>query len=72
MIVSESETIYLRSTTTSLWESKMRRFGIVVTFDERYEFVKLYDILRDMDFELTPLQESVFEKIEMGVDKIEI
>ena len=36
------------------------------------EFVKLYDILRDMDFELTPLQESVFEKIEMGVDKIEI
>ena len=25
----------------------MRRFGIVVTFDERYEFVKLYDILRD-------------------------
>ena len=50
----------------------MRRFGIVVTFDERYEFVKLYDILRDMDIELTPLQESVFEKIEMGVDKIEI
>ena len=48
----------------------MRRFGIVVTFDERYEFVKLYDILRDMDFELTPLQESVFEKIEMGVDKL--
>ena len=51
---------------------EMRRFGSVVTFDERYEFVKLYDILRDMDFELTPLQESVFEKIEMGVDKYEI
>ena len=34
-----------------------------LTFDEQYEFIKLYDILRDMDFELTPLQESVFEKV---------
>ena len=45
---------------------KMRRFGIVVTFDERYEFVKLYDILRDMDFELTESQQNVFEKIQAG------
>ena len=37
-----------------------------LTFDEQYEFIKLYDILRDMDFELTPLQESVFEKIQTG------
>ena len=37
---------------------------ISVTHDEVYEFVKLYDILRDMDFELTELQESVFQKIE--------
>ena len=37
---------------------------IYLTHDERYEFVKLYDILRDMDFELTDLQESVFQKIE--------
>ena len=37
---------------------------ISVTHDERYEFTKLYDILRDMDFELTDLQESVFQKIE--------
>ena len=37
---------------------------ISVTYDEQYEFIKLYDILRDMDFELTPLQESVFEKIQ--------
>ena len=44
----------------------MRRFGIVVTFDERYEFVKLYDILRDMDFELTESQQNVFEKIQAG------
>ena len=35
---------------------------ISVTHDEVYEFVKLYDILRDMDFELTDLQEAVFEK----------
>ena len=35
---------------------------IFLTHDERYEFIKLYDILRDMDFELTPIQEAVFEK----------
>ena len=35
---------------------------ITVTHDEVYEFIKLYDILRDMDFELTELQESVFDK----------
>ena len=37
---------------------------ISLTHDEVYEFIKLYDILRDMDFELTELQESVFEKIQ--------
>ena len=37
---------------------------IFLTHDERYEFIKLYDILRDMDFELTDLQESVFQNIE--------
>ena len=36
---------------------------IHVTNDELYEFVKLYDLLRDMDFELTPNQTSVFEKV---------
>ena len=35
---------------------------IHVTNDELYEFVKLYDILRDMDFELTTKQTKVFEK----------
>ena len=39
---------------------------VELTFDEQYEFIKLYDILRDMDFELTPLQESVFEKVMTG------
>ena len=36
---------------------------IHVTNDELYEFVKLYDILRDMDFELTEKQTNVFDKI---------
>ena len=36
---------------------------IELTFDEQYEFVKLYDLLRDMDFELTPNQTNVFDKI---------
>ncbi len=35
-----------------------------LTHDERYEFIKLYDILRDMSFELTDKQISVFEKIQ--------
>ena len=38
--------------------------NIPFTNDQIYNMVKLYDILRDMDFELTPLQESVFEKIQ--------
>ncbi len=37
---------------------------INLTFDEQYEIIKLYDILRDMDFELTDLQRSVFDKIQ--------
>ena len=36
---------------------------IRVTNDELYDFVKLYDLLRDMDFELTPNQTNVFDKI---------
>ena len=42
-------------------EDKMRM--IRVTNDELYEFVKLYDLLRDMDFELTEKQTNVFDKI---------
>ena len=40
--------------------------NVPITFDEAYEFIKLYDILRDMDFELTESQQSVFEKIQAG------
>tara|TARA_B100001173_G_scaffold308766_1_gene319684 strand:- start:504 stop:689 length:186 start_codon:yes stop_codon:yes gene_type:complete len=37
---------------------------IEITFDEAYQFIKLYDILRDMDMPLTSKQMSVFEKIQ--------
>ena len=37
-----------------------------LTFDEAYQFIKLYDTLRDMDFELTKSQQNVFEKIQAG------
>ena len=40
--------------------------SVPITFDEAYEFIKLYDILRDMDFELTESQQNVFEKIQAG------
>jgi len=42
----------------------MNLINIKLTYDEQYEFIKLYDILRDMDFELSEKQQSVFEKIE--------
>ena len=32
--------------------------------DELYEIIKLYDILRDMDFELSETQVEVFEKLQ--------
>ena len=42
----------------------MNLINVKLTYDERYEFIKLYDILRDMDFELSEKQQSAFEKIE--------
>ena len=42
----------------------MNLINVKITYDEVYEFIKLYDILRDMDFELSEKQQSVFEKIE--------
>ena len=35
-----------------------------LTYDEAYQFIKLYDILRDMDMPLTNKQMSVFEKVQ--------
>ena len=40
--------------------------NVPITFDEAYQFIKLYDILRDMDLPLTNKQHSVFEKIQAG------
>ena len=42
----------------------MNLINVKLTYDEVYEFIKLYDILRDMDFELSDKQQSVFEKIQ--------
>ena len=42
----------------------MNLLNVKLTYDEAYEFIKLYDILRDMDFELSDKQQSVFEKIQ--------
>ena len=40
--------------------------NVPITFDEAYQFIKLYDVLKDMDFELTESQQNVFEKIQAG------
>ncbi|AGG54618.1 hypothetical protein PRQG_00015 [Prochlorococcus phage P-GSP1] len=42
--------------------------SISVSYDEQYQFEKLYDLLRDMDFPLTNKQHSVFEKIKDATD----
>ena len=36
---------------------------VELTFDESYQFIKLYDILRDMDMPLRPKQMSLFYKL---------
>ena len=38
--------------------------NIPLTNDQIYNMVKLYDILRDMDFELSETQVQVFEKLQ--------
>ena len=38
--------------------------SVSFTGKELYETIKLYDILRDMDFELTETQVEVFEKLQ--------
>ena len=46
-----------------------------MTHDELYEMVKLYDILRDMDFELTDKQVDVLDRLqemESGFDADEV
>ena len=38
--------------------------SVSFTGKELYETIKLYDILRDMDFELTDTQVDVFERLQ--------
>ena len=40
------------------------KISVAFTGDELYETIKLYDLLRDMDFELTETQVEVFEKLQ--------
>ena len=44
----------------------IEKLNVSVSFtgDELYETIKLYDILRDMDFELSKTQVEVFEKLQ--------
>ena len=42
--------------------------SVSVTYDEQYQFQKLYDLLTDMDFPLTQRQHSIFEKIRDAKD----
>ena len=44
----------------------IEKLEVTVPFngDELYEIIKLYDILRDMDFELSETQVEVFEKLQ--------
>ena len=61
--------IYYKSTYTidTLWIGLMidkLKISVAFTGDELYETIKLYDLLRDMDFELTETQVEVFEKLQ--------
>ena len=54
-------------TTDTLWSGQMidkLKISVAFTGDELYETIKLYDILRDMDFELSETQVEVFEKLQ--------
>ena len=47
-----------------LQDAYPEKVSVAFTGDELYEIIKLYDILRDMDFELTETQVEVFEKLQ--------
>ena len=40
------------------------KISVAFTGDELYETIKLYALLRDMDFELSETQVKVFEKLQ--------
>ena len=47
-----------------LQDAYPEKVSVAFTVDELYEIIKLYDILRDMDFELTETQVEVFERLQ--------
>ena len=47
-----------------LQDAQPEKVSVGFTGDELYEIIKLYDILRDMDFELSETQVQVFEKLQ--------
>ena len=53
---------------TQFWRKRTMidelKISVAFTADELYETIKLYDLLRDMDFELTETQVQVFEKLQ--------
>ena len=53
---------------TQFWRKRTMidelEISVAFTGDELYETIKLYDLLRDMDFELTETQVQVFEKLQ--------
>ena len=55
-----------RSACDILYGENACKLTVTVPFtgDELYETIKLYDILRDMDFELSETQVEVFEKLQ--------
>jgi len=57
---------FYKLTTKIRYPKMIEKLTVTVPFtgDELYETIKLYDILRDMDFELTETQVEVFEKLQ--------
>ena len=49
--------------TKRLFIPKNDTVDIKLTYDECYQMVKLYDLIRDMDIEIDPLIDSSFLKI---------
>ena len=57
---------FYKLTTKIRYPKMIEKLTVTVPFtgDELYETIKLYDILRDMDFELSETQVEVFEKLQ--------
>ena len=47
-----------------LQDAYPEKVSVAFTGDELYEIIKLYDILRDMYFELSETQVEVFERLQ--------